>query len=66
MEQKRIDQIAGVIAVALLVWFIIGLAESISSGFAGFWGGLPVWVIGIFVLGIVIHDLWAATFSKNR
>ena len=65
MQQRTIDRITGTIAVALLVWFIVGLAAGISGGFAGFWGGLPFWVIGVFVLAIVLYDLWAAVFRRK-
>ena len=65
MQQRTVDRITGAIAVALLVWFIIGLALGISSGFAGFWGGLPFWVISVFVLAIVVYDLWAAAFRRK-
>ncbi|MFK7902498.1 MAG: hypothetical protein AB8B49_06610 [Nitratireductor sp.] len=44
------------IATGLLFTFIIGLAWSISSGFAGFWGGLPFWVIAISLLTMALYD----------
>ncbi|MDP6398282.1 MAG: hypothetical protein QGF79_04675 [Arenicellales bacterium] len=65
MQQRTIDRITGTIAVALLVWFIVGLAAGSSSDFAGFWGGPPFWVISVFVLAIVIYDLWAAAFRRK-
>ena len=48
----------GLIATLLLTIFIIGLAHSISSGFAGFWGGLPFWVISILVLAMAWYDYY--------
>ena len=36
-----------VIGTALVMIFIFGLAHSISSGFAGFWGGLPFWILSL-------------------
>ena len=36
--------------------FVIGLAWSISTGLAGFWKGLPFWVIVIFCLLLLIVD----------
>ena len=50
---EKLTIIIGVILVAI---FLIGLAWSISSGLAGFYKGLPFWVIVIFVLGLLIYD----------
>ena len=36
--------------------FVTGLAWSISTGLAGFWKGLPFWVIVIFCLSLLIYD----------
>ena len=36
--------------------FVIGLAWSISTGLAGFWKGLPFWIIVIFCLCLLIYD----------
>jgi len=44
------------IGVALVSVFVIGLAWSISTGLAGFWRGLPFWVIVIFCLYLLISD----------
>ena len=46
--------------------FVLGLAEGISSGFAGFWGGLPFWVISLSVLVLVFYDLWDSTIRKSK
>ncbi|MEM9279369.1 MAG: hypothetical protein AAGA76_12410 [Pseudomonadota bacterium] len=46
----------GLIATAGIGIFVFALAESISSGFAGFYGGLPFWVIVIFVMGLATYD----------
>ena len=43
----------GIILVAV---FVIGLAWSISTGLAGFWKGLPFWIIVIFCLYLLIVD----------
>ena len=40
----------GLIGVMLLASFVLGLSHSISTGFAGFWGGFPFMVITIGVL----------------
>ena len=50
---EKLTIIIGVILVAL---FLIGLAWSISTGLAGFYKGLPFWVIIIFCLGLLIYD----------
>jgi len=42
--------------IALVSIFVIGLAWSISTGLAGFWKGLPFWIIVIFCLYLVILD----------
>ena len=42
--------------IALVSIFVIGLAWSISTGLAGFWKGLPFWVIVIFCLYLLILD----------
>ena len=46
------------LGIALVGTFVIGLAWSISTGLAGFWKGLPFWVIVIFCLFLVIVDSW--------
>ena len=42
--------------IALVSIFVIGLAWSISTGLAGFWKGLPFWIIVIFCLYLLIMD----------
>ena len=58
-------KILGFVATGLLVVFILGLAHSISTGFAGFWGGLPFWVISISVLSLAVYDLWDECFRNK-
>lgn len=58
MSAATIEKICGVIGAMLVATFVLGLAGSISSGFAGFWGGLPFWVISVSVLGLIFYDLW--------
>jgi len=48
----------------MLAIFIIGLAQSISTGFAGFWGGLPFWVISILVLAMAAYEFWRECLRK--
>ena len=65
MSQRRIDQITGFIGSILLAVFVIGLAHGISDGFAGFWGGLPFWIIVFFSLGLVGYDYWDSCFRRK-
>jgi len=53
---KFSEKIAIIIGIALVAIFVIGLAWSISTGLAGFWRGLPFWVIVIFCLYLLIVD----------
>ena len=53
---KLSEKLAILISVILVGVFLIGLAWSISTGLAGFYKGLPFWVIVIFVLGLLIYD----------
>ena len=53
---KLSEKLTIVIGVALFSIFIIGLAWSISTGLAGFWRGLPFWVIILFVLFLLVYD----------
>ena len=50
---EKLTILIGVILVGI---FLIGLAWSISTGLAGFYKGLPFWVIIILVLGLLIYD----------
>tara|TARA_B110000438_G_C15818722_1_gene653213 strand:+ start:1281 stop:1475 length:195 start_codon:yes stop_codon:yes gene_type:complete len=42
--------------VLLFIIFVTGLAWSISTGLAGFWRGLPFWVIILFVIFLLVYD----------
>ena len=50
------EKLTILIGIALVTTFLIGLAWSISTGLAGFYKGLPFWIIVIFVLGLLIYD----------
>ena len=50
---EKITIITGIVLVAI---FVTGLAWSISAGLAGFWRGLPFWVIVIFCLYLLVAD----------
>jgi len=45
-----------VLGIILVGIFLFGLAWSISTGLAGFWKGLPFWIIVIFSLYLLIYD----------
>ena len=53
---KLSEKLTILIGIILVAIFLIGLAWSISTGLAGFYKGLPFWVIVIFCLGILIYD----------
>ena len=53
---KLSEKITIILGIALVAIFVIGLAWSISTGLAGFWRGLPFWVIVIFCLYLLIVD----------
>ena len=42
--------------ISLVGIFLFGLALSISTGLAGFWKGLPFWIIVIFCLCLLVAD----------
>ena len=58
MSSKLVNAITGLIGFAILATFILGLSQSISIGFAGFWGGLPFLVIAVFVLILAGYNFW--------
>jgi len=53
---KFSEKITIVLGIGLVAIFVIGLAWSISTGLAGFWRGLPFWIIVIFCLYLLIID----------
>lgn len=61
MTEAWTRMIIAVAATLLLTGFVLGLAHSISTGFAGFWGGLPFWAISLFVLSLAAYDAWDET-----
>lgn len=56
MMSYRTKLIVGLVGTGILLTFVIGLAHSISTGFAGFMGGLPFTVIVVVVLSLAIYD----------
>ena len=53
---KLSEKITIFIGIVLVSIFVIGLAWSISTGLAGFWRGLPFWIIIIFCLYLLVID----------
>lgn len=65
MIGKKLNFILGLIATLGLIAFITGLAHSISTGFAGFWGGLPFWIISLTVLSAAVYNFYEETLKKK-
>ena len=65
MSPATLEKIFGAVAALLVAVFVLGLARSISVGAAGFWGGLPFWVICVLVLGLVFYDFWDTCLRKK-
>lgn len=65
MRGSKADIIGGFIGTVMISAFVLGLACSISNGFAGFWGGLPIWVISVPILGMVVYDFWDPCLRKK-
>ena len=53
---KLSEKITIILGIALVTVFVTGLAWSISTGLAGFWKGLPFWIIVMFCLCLLIMD----------
>ena len=53
---KFSEKITIIIGIGLVSIFVIGLAWSISTGLAGFWRGIPFWIIVLFCLYLLIID----------
>ncbi len=58
--------ITGLIGVGLVSMFVVGLSHSISTGFAGFFGGLPFFIIVVVVLAMVVYDFWDECVRKYK
>ena len=53
---KTSEKLIIILGIVLFATFVIGLAWSISAGLAGFWRGLPFWIIVLFVLFLLVYD----------
>jgi hypothetical protein len=65
MSPDTLEKVFGFIGVIMIAGFVLGLAESISSGAAGFWGGFPFWVICLSVLVLVVYDFWDTCLRRK-
>ena len=61
---KLSEKITIFLGIALVSVFVVGLAWSISTGLAGFWKGLPFWIIVMFCLFLLIVD--SLNSMKNK
>ncbi len=66
MLSKQVKVILAMIATIMFAIFIFGLSHSISTGFAGFWGGLPFAIIAATVVGMAFYDLWDETVRQKN
>lgn len=66
MTTDIFERICAIFASLVVAVFVLGLAWGISSGFAGFWGGFPFWVISLSVLSLVFYDLWDTTLRNKQ
>ena len=57
---KLSEKLTILIGILLVAVFLVGLAWSISTGLAGFYKGLPFWIIVIFCLGLLLYDSFKA------
>ena len=62
---KNVKIIAGLVGTILFLVFISGLSHSISTGFAGFWGGLPFMLIALVVCLAAAYNFWEECVSKK-
>ena len=62
---KLSEKFTILVGITLLSIFVIGLAWSISTGLAGFWKGLPFWIIVLFCLYLLILDSIRSIKNKN-
>jgi hypothetical protein len=66
MKVSLDEKISGLLGSFIIAIFVLGLAESISSGAAGFLGGLPFWGICFMVLTLVFYDFWDSCLRKKK
>lgn len=62
---RLVNFIMATIGLTLFVVFIVGLSHSISTGFAGFWGGLPFAIIAAIVILFALYNFWEDAIRKK-
>ena len=62
---RMTNLVTAIIGCGLMIVFIVGLSYSISTGFAGFWGGLPFALIAIFVIALALYNFWEETIRRD-
>ena len=60
-----VNFITGCIGLALVMIFTIGLSYSVSTGFAGVMGGLPLNIIVGFVLILALVNVYEETIGRK-
>lgn len=55
---RTVTILVAAIGTGLMMTFVLGLSRSISTGFAGFWGGFPFMVIAFFVIALAVYNFW--------
>ena len=66
MISKRTKMITAAIGTFFLLIFVLGLAESITAGFAGFKGGIPFWVIALTVMSMALYNFYDEIIRKSK
>lgn len=62
---RSVRILVALIGTGLMMTFVIGLSHSISTGFAGYWGGFPFMIIALFVIALAVYDFWDETVRKK-
>ncbi len=62
---RSVRILVALIGTGLMMTFVIGLSHSISTGFAGYWGGFPFMIIALFVIALALYDFWDETVRKK-
>ena len=66
MNTRLVTILTGVVGLIVMATFVIGLSHSISTGFAGFEGGLPFAIIVAIVLLMALYDFYVECIRKTR
>lgn len=66
MISRTVNIITGLIGLAIVATFTIGLAYSISTGFAGVEGGMPLTIIVGFVLLLALYEFYDSALRNPK